>query len=97
MALAIVPRDAALAAAYPPSDLQVGPPPHLDVEADELHALAAELAADDRLSSVEALSQALALHDDLMSFAALWNIDAARAGNPDGHAPLPTAQAVHVK
>ncbi len=56
-----------------------------EVSPDDLHALAAELAEDEGLSPVEALSQALALHDQFLTFAALWDLDAALMGNPCVH------------
>ncbi len=57
---------------------------------DDLHALAAELAVDEDLSPVEALSQALALHDELLALATIWDVDAALMGNPDQHKPQQT-------
>ncbi len=88
MALAIVPRDAAFAAACSPSDLHVGPLPHLGLEPDDLHALATELTDDEGLGPIEGTSQALALQDDLLTFAALWDAHAATAGNPYIHDPF---------
>ncbi len=64
-----------------------------EVSPDDLHALAAELAEDEGLSPVEALSQALALHDHFIIFAALWDVDAALMGNPSVCVPV---QALYV-
>ncbi len=52
------------------------------IEPDDLLALAAELAADDELGPIEALSQALALREELETFTAVWDSFAAQAGNP---------------
>lgn len=52
-------------------------------EPDDFYALVAELATAEGLAHIEALGQALELHNYLLSFAALWNIDAALCGNQD--------------
>ncbi len=80
MALAIVPCERNLLAPEPRqtdfrSFLSADPCP--DTEFDDLHALAAELAAAENLGLVEAISQALALQDALITFAALWDVDVA--------------------
>ncbi len=85
MALAIVPRERNLLAPQkPPADLTCFPLADSgpNSEPDDLTALAAELAADEALNPVEAISQALALQHELMAFAALWDVDAALAGTP---------------
>ncbi len=57
-------------------------PTNLAPAPDDLHALAAELVLDEGLSPVEAISQALALQENLLAFAALWDVDAGLAGHP---------------
>ncbi len=58
-------------------------PPDALAVADDLLALAAELAEDECLSETEALSQALDLIPVLTSFAIRYDFDVAAAGNPD--------------
>ncbi len=85
MALAIVPCERNLIAPKKPQHaLTISLWSELcpDCEPDDLYALAAELSVDEDLGPVEAISQALALQDDLMFVAALWDVDAALAGNP---------------
>ncbi len=85
MALAIVPCERNLLAPQkPPADLTSFPLAHPapNSEPDDLTALAADLAADEALNPVEAISQALALQHEIMAFAVLWDVDAELAGTP---------------
>jgi hypothetical protein len=55
--------------------------------ADQL-ALTAELVDAEQITPFEAETQAVALIDELTAYAAVWDADAASAGNPDAR-PMP--------